>query len=141
MLNIYKKIFKNSNNMLFLVSLFSSVICVFDYQKYDFSLWMLIIQYASLTIKLDWIAPLITDPPPTSFTTLLNKGEEKKKKKNKWHLTHYTWHVSHDKWHLTYATEGVVNIVSKFQVPSSNGLGVMMLWGLGGKGSLSDSIS
>ena len=44
------------------------------------------------------------------------------------HLTgNVTWYVSHD-------AQKVVNIVSKFQVLSSQGWGVMMLWRLGGKG-------
>ena len=30
--------------------------------------------------KLDGVAPLITDPPPTSFTTLFEEKENKKKK-------------------------------------------------------------
>ena len=33
---------------------------------------------------------------------------------DKWQVTCYTWNVTHDMWQ-------VVNIVSKFQVPSSNG--------------------
>ena len=39
-------------------------------------------------------------------------------------------------WHMTHVTWLVVNIVSNFQVPSSNGLGFMVLWIFGGKGSL-----
>ena len=43
-----------------------------------------------------------------------------------------------DIWNVTGA---VVNIVSIFQVPSSNGLGVMVFWRFGGKGSLTDWIN
>ena len=39
--------------------------------------------------KLDGVAPLITDPPPTSFTTLSTKKQKK-------HL-----HVTRDTGHLT----------------------------------------
>ena len=56
-----------------------------------------------------------------------------------WHLTCDTWHMipdtSHDIWHVTRC--GGVNILSKLQVPSSCGLGVMMFCRFGGKGSVS----
>ena len=52
-----------------------------------------------------------------------------------WHLTRYRRHVTCNTQHMTYTTQGMVNNASKFQVPSSNGLGVMMFWRLGGKGS------
>ena len=42
-----------------------------------------------------------------------------------WHLTPDTSHVTHDIWHVSCDTEGVMNIVSKFQVPSSYGLGCL----------------
>ena len=44
-------------------------------------------------------------------------------------------------WQVTCDTQEGVNIVSKFQVPSYNGLGVMMFWRLGGKGLLTDLIN
>ena len=34
--------------------------------------------------------------------------------------------MTHDTGHVTRDTQGVINIVSKFQVPSSNSLGVGM---------------
>ena len=49
--------------------------------------------------KLDGVAPLMTDPPPISYTTL-----SKKKNKNKWDTWHVkcdTWHVTRDMWHVT----------------------------------------
>ena len=46
-----------------------------------------------------------------------------------------------DMWHLTPDTGLVVNIGYKFQVPSSNGLGVIMFWRYGGKGWLGYSIA
>ena len=57
-----------------------------------------------------------------------------------WHLTPDTWHLTCDRWHVTYDmchVNIVVNIVSKFQVPSSNGLAFMMFWRFGWKGWLS----
>ena len=49
------------------------------------------------------------------------------------YLTHAMWHMTlnsryptHDTWHATHDTHGMVNIVLKLQVPSSNSLGVMM---------------
>ena len=52
-----------------------------------------------------------------------------------------TWQMTGDTWHVTHDTWQVVNIVSKFQVPSSNGLGFMMFWRFGGKGSVNHLIS
>ena len=45
-----------------------------------------------------------------------------------WHATCDIWNVTLDKWHVTRDSLGVVNIASKFQVPSSNGLGVIIFW-------------
>ena len=42
--------------------------------------------------------------------------------------------MTSDTGHVTRDTQGVVNIVSKFQVTSTYGLGVMMFCRLGGKG-------
>ena len=44
------------------------------------------------------------------------------------------WHVTHDKW-------GEVNLLSKFELPSSYGLGVKVFWRYFHKGSLSQLIS
>ena len=55
-----------------------------------------------------------------------------------WHLTCDTWHVTPDTWHLTYDTWWGVNIPSKFQVPNSYGLCVMMIRSFGGKGPLTE---
>ena len=53
-----------------------------------------------------------------------------------WHVTRDTWHVTRDRWHLTCDMFGGVNILSKFQLPSSYRLWFMILWRSGGKGSL-----
>ena len=45
-----------------------------------------------------------------------------------WHVTRNTWHVIRDTWHLTRNTFGGVNILSKFQLPSSYRLWFMILW-------------
>ena len=50
--------------------------------------------------------------------------------RDKWHVTCDKWHVTRDKWH--------VNILSKFQVPSSSGLEMKVSWRFGGKGSLNE---
>ena len=55
------------------------------------------------------VAPLIADPPSTSSNTLW------KKKKKKWHVPCDLWHVTCDTWHGTFYTQGLVNIVAKFQ--------------------------
>ena len=44
------------------------------------------------------VAPLITDPPMSSFTTLFQK---KKKKNYMDHMTCDTRHVTRDTWHMT----------------------------------------
>ena len=73
----------------------------------------------SLILKIDGVAPLMTDPPPISSTTLSEK--KKKKKCVMWHVTCDTWHVTRDTsnmtrdmWHVTRL--GGVNILSKFQL-------------------------
>ena len=62
-----------------------------------------------------------------------------------WHMTRDMWHVTRDMWHMTCDTWHVtcdmlwgLNIVSKFQLPSSYGLWFMIFWRFGGKGSLTD---
>ena len=48
-------------------------------------------------------------------------------------------------WHMKGDTQGLMNIVSKYQVPSFYGLGVKVSWKLwteeGGKGRVSDLIN
>ena len=46
-----------------------------------------------------------------------------------------------DTWHLTCDTWWGVNILSKFQLPSSFGLGGEVIWRSGGKGSLNQSMN
>ena len=46
------------------------------------------------SIKLDGVAPLITNPLPTSFTTVTVTCDT-------WHVTCDTWHMKHDMWHMT----------------------------------------
>ena len=49
---------------------------------------------------------------------------------DRWQVTGDRWQVTGDKWHITH---GEVNILSKLQLSSSKGLGVMMSWRSGGK--------
>ena len=65
-----------------------------------------------------------------------------------WHVTCDTWHVTHDTWHVTRDTLHVtcemlegMNILSKFQLPSSYCLWFMILWRFWGKGALTDLIN
>ena len=60
-----------------------------------------------------------------------------------WHVTFDMWHVTSDTWHMTSDTwnTGMMNIVSKFQVPSYNGLEVMIVWIYFHKGSLNQLIN
>ena len=57
-----------------------------------------------------------------------------------WHLPPDTWHLTPDTWHLTCDTWWGVNILSKFQLPSSFDLGGKVIWRSGGKGSLTYSL-
>ena len=58
-----------------------------------------------------------------------------------WHVTRDMWHVTRDMWHVTCDMLWGVNILSKFQLPSSYGLWFMIFWRFGGKGWLTDSIN
>ena len=77
-------------------------------------------------LKLDGKALLITDPPPLSSTAL---SQQKNVTCDTWHVTCDTWHVTCDMWHVVG-----VNNLSKFQLPSSYGLGWKVIWRSGGKG-------
>ena len=101
-----------------------------------------------MLVKLDGVGPV--DNRPSTFK--LHHFVQKKKKKEEeekiwhltfdmWHVTCNTWHVTHDMWHMTRDMFGGVNILSKFQLPSSYGLWFMILWRSGGKGWLSKSVN
>ena len=57
-----------------------------------------------------------------------------------WHVTSETRQVKGDRWQVTCDTWHMVwgKHYLKFQLSSSNGLGVMIFWRSGGKGSLSN---
>ena len=76
--------------------------------------------------KLDGVGPVDNRP----FTNKLHHFVPKKKKKMTWDM----WHVKRDKF-------GGVNILSKFQLPSSYRLGFMILWRSGGKGWITQSVN
>ena len=46
-----------------------------------------------------------------------------------WHMTHKTLHMTHDMWHLTCDMLNMVgvDILLKFQLPSSKGLNLLCL--------------
>ena len=58
-----------------------------------------------------------------------------------WHMSHDMWHVTGDMWHVTCDTWRELNILSKFQVPSSYGLGVKVSWRFGQNGSVRKSVN
>ena len=58
-----------------------------------------------------------------------------------WHMTCDIWHMTRDMWHVKFDMLWGVNILSKFQLPSSSGLWFRIFWRLGGKGWLSDWMS
>ena len=71
-------------------------------------------------------------PPVTSFTSL------KKKSCDMWHVTRGLWYMTRGMWHLTREMWGDVNLLSKFQLPSSYSLGVKVCWRYFHRGSVSD---
>ena len=58
-----------------------------------------------------------------------------------WHLTPDIWHVTPDKLDVSRDTQGVMRIVSKFQVSSSYGLGLKVFWRFWTKRSLNEWIN
>ena len=64
--------------------------------------------------KMDGVGPFVTDPATTSSTNLYPPQKIYKI---------VFWHVTQDTLHMT---KGGLSIVLKFQVPSSNSLGVLM---------------
>ena len=47
---------------------------------------------------------------------------------DRWHVTGDTWQVTGDTWHLTPDTQCGINILSKYQLPSSSGLELKIFW-------------
>ena len=45
-----------------------------------------------------------------------------------WQVACHTWHMTCDMWHLTRDRYGEVNLLSKFQLPSSYRLGMKVCW-------------
>ena len=82
------------------------------------------IYYSFIKKKLDGVGPVDNRPSTDKLHHFVHK--KKKKKSDTWHVTrdmwHVTcdmWHVTRDTWHMTRDLFGVVNILSKFQLPSS----------------------
>ena len=45
-----------------------------------------------------------------------------------WHITRDMWHMARNMCHVTHDMWGKVNLLSKVQLPSSNGLEVKVFW-------------
>ena len=90
--------------------------------------------------KLDGLGPIDNRPSTNKLHQFVQKKKKKKKWHDMWHVTcdmwHVTWHVTHDMWYVWG-----VNILSKFQLPSSYGLWFIILWISGGKGWLNESMN
>ena len=58
-------------------------------------------------------------------------------------LTHDMWHTTHETWYVKYETRyvGEESLLSKFQLPSSYGLGVKVFWRYFHKGWLTHLIN
>ena len=92
-------------------------------------------------VKPDRVGPVDNTPSTKKLHNFVKKKREKKKKmwhvtRDTWHMTCDMWHVTCDTWHMTCYMFGGVNILSKFQLPSSYCLLFMILWRSGGKGWL-----
>ena len=96
--------------------------------------------------KLDGVGPVDNRPSTNKHHHVVHKKKNKKKMwhvtrdmchvtRDMCHVTRDTWHVTCDTWHVTCDTLGGVNILSKFQLPSSYRLWFGILWRSGGKGS------
>ena len=101
-------------------------------------------QILSLQHKLDGVGPVDNRASTDKLHHFVRKKKTKKRKKmtcDMWHVTHDIWHVTHDTWHVvtreTWHVWGV-NILSKFQLPSSYRLWFMILWRSGEKGWLTE---
>ena len=79
--------------------------------------------------KLDRVGPVDNRPTPTSPITLPEKKIINYVTHDKWHVTRDTWHVTRG-WRWTFS-----------QNFSSYGLGVLIFWKFGGKGSPTQSIN
>ena len=58
-----------------------------------------------------------------------------------WHITRHMWHVTRDMQHVICDMSWGVNILSKFQRPSSSGLWFMIFWRLGWKDWMTESMN
>ena len=86
--------------------------------------------------KLDGVGPVDNRPSTNKLHHFVRKKEKEMwhVTRDMWHVTRDTWHVTRDTWHVTRDTFWGVNILSKFQLPSSYRLWFMILWRSGGKG-------
>ena len=82
-------------------------------------------------MKLDRVG-LVDNRPSIDKLYQFVKKKKKKKTRDMWHVTCDTWHMTHDTWHVTCDMLWGVNILSKFQLPSSFGVGVSQIWALWG---------
>ena len=102
-----------------------------------FCLMMTIIKLQPCIRKLDGVGPVDNRPSTNKLHHFIQK-KKNKKKCDIWHVTCDMWHVTRDTWHVTRDTFGGVNILSKFQLPSSYRLWFMILWRCGGKGWIAE---
>ena len=95
--------------------------------------------------KQDGVGPVYNRPSSDKLHHLCQKKKKRKKMWHgtcdKWHVTCDMGHVTCDMWHVTCDMFGLVNILSKFQLPSSFCLWFMIKWRSWGKGSLTQWIN
>ena len=89
--------------------------------------------------KLDGVGPVDNRPSSNKVHQFVKKKKNVKQMiYEMWHVTRDILHVTRDMRHVIYDMLLGVNILLKFQLPSSSGLWFMIFWRLGGKGWLSD---
>ena len=93
-------------------------------------------QNSLFSSKLDRVGPVDNRPSTDKLYHYVWR-----KKSDMWHMTRDMWHMTCDMWHMTCDMLWGVNILSKFQLPSSHCLWFMILWRSGGKGWMTELIN
>ena len=107
-------------------------------RHYELNLMNFMMIAIMMMIKLDRVGPFDNRPSTNKLHHFVRKKE--RKKSDMWHVTRDTWYVTRDTWHMTRDTFRGVNILTKYQLPSSYHLWFMIFWRSGGKGWIAELI-
>ena len=78
-------------------------------------------------LKLDGVGPVDNRPSTDKLHQFVPPPKKNKITFDKWHVTRDIWHLTRDMQHVTCDMLWGVNILSKFQLPSSSGFWFMIL--------------